>query len=344
MIAGFILAMFLFFSANCFAEHFLAVCNKPVANVWVDRTKDCPTHGLPFIKKDLKHLVTQILYGDLMCVVDKKDDWFLVDVLTQSHYDDNQQQLVDISGWIKASDVTAVSDIDLAKIMPVLKSFSVIQPWFSIHKEQDTNSPVVTAVAFGTQLFGLPYDEKWVLVWLTNGSIGFIKKTGILSLDEKFSQEKIRESLVAYATMFLDSPYCWGGCCAWDRRGRYSITGVDSSGIVHLCHKACGIVTPRDAYSQYIKCDSVEPLALQPGDLAFFMFDTKKNKSVCKVAMYVGDHLFIEAASKQGSDKKVHLIKDTDLLGISLDDIENNSNSETTDEKMIRFGTFIKGG
>lgn len=138
--------------------------------------------------------------------------------------------------------------------------------------------------------------------------------------------------------MFLGSPYCWGGCCPQDKQGKYAITSFDSSGLVFLCHKACGIIIPRNAHHQYLYSSEVKPSNLQPGDLVFFMYPKSNYTQVAHVAVYAGDGMLIESVGNDDTQKNVLMIKDTDLLGTSLATLKNY---ETVNEKLIWCGTFV---
>ena len=67
---------------------------------------------------------------------------------------------------------------------------------------------------------------------------------------------------VAIAEGFLGTPYLWGG---------NSRAGVDCSGLVQLCHLACGIPAPGDADLQQAMGTVIgDNTALQRGDLLFW--------------------------------------------------------------------------
>lgn len=67
---------------------------------------------------------------------------------------------------------------------------------------------------------------------------------------------------VAVAEGFLGTPYLWGG---------NSRAGIDCSGLVQLCHLACGIAAPGDADLQQAMGTAIgDNTALRRGDLLFW--------------------------------------------------------------------------
>lgn len=327
--------LLLWCSTNCLAVDpypYLAVCHQPVANVWTEQQEDVPTHSHPLMSGDLPHLETQILFGDYVEVTKETEGWCFVKVLEQRNYDAEQKQLKEVVGWVRPSNFYQI--LETKK-----KNLAVIQPWGSIHAKPETGAMVVAKVVFGAQLLGEPYDDTWFEVRLTGGKVGYIKKAAVLHFAVVCSQKSKQGLLVSFAKMFLGSPYCWGGCSAWDNRGRNLITSFDSSGLVYLCYKALGIAIPRNVHSQFECCTPVEPSKMQPGDLVFFACPKSNYTRVTHVAMYVGDGMLIEATGKDDTEKKVRMVKDTDLFDVPLYALENN---EIVKGKKIFCGTFIK--
>lgn len=75
-----------------------------------------------------------------------------------------------------------------------------------------------------------------------------------------------KRQIIQFAGQFVGLPYLWGGTSRW---------GLDCSGLVHLAHRAAGVVIPRDASAQQATAIPVELGEEQPGDLYFFARDDR---------------------------------------------------------------------
>lgn len=195
----FFLCLFILFlcSTNCFTDPFFARCKQPVANVWVEPQEDCPTHGLPFMSSDLGRLETQILYGDYVKIIKQNNDWAFVQISCQIHFDSKSQMWGDKCGWVRTSDITKPYKLNWNVFESSPEVLAVIQPWFSIRNEpDDVTSKVIARVPFGTQLEGIPHNNMWFKIGLVDGTVGYVKQTGVLQLNKKYSQQTKRDLLV----------------------------------------------------------------------------------------------------------------------------------------------------
>lgn len=73
-----------------------------------------------------------------------------------------------------------------------------------------------------------------------------------------------KAQIAEFARQFVGLPYLWGGTSRW---------GLDCSGLVHLAHRAAGVVVPRDAAAQHAVALPVALGEERPGDLYFFARD-----------------------------------------------------------------------
>lgn len=94
------------------------------------------------------------------------------------------------------------------------------------------------------------------------------------------------ESVVNRALAFLGVPYRFGG---------QSERGMDCAGFVRRSFAAAGVLLPRQSAQQYKVGCVVTRDELAPGDLVFFRNTYKKG--ISHVGIYVGDGLFVHAAS-----------------------------------------------
>jgi cell wall-associated NlpC family hydrolase len=103
-----------------------------------------------------------------------------------------------------------------------------------------------------------------------------------------------RDALVNLSIELLGTTYRYGG--------NSPLTGLDCSGLVrHVYQQAAGVVLPRSSREMARSGEQVDISTLLPGDVLFF---ARPRKPVSHVGIYIGDGLFIHAASKS---KKVKL-------------------------------------
>ncbi|WP_096635791.1 NlpC/P60 family protein [Clostridium cochlearium] len=88
-------------------------------------------------------------------------------------------------------------------------------------------------------------------------------------------------SVVAYASNFLGTPYLWGGTTP---------AGFDCSGFTQYVYRHFGIKLGRTTYDQIKDGYAVSRDALQPGDLVFF-----GKGSPTHMGIYVGNNMYIHS-------------------------------------------------
>ena len=96
-----------------------------------------------------------------------------------------------------------------------------------------------------------------------------------------------RNKVIAAAKKYENAPYRYGGMTA---------SGMDCSGFIGLSFKdAIRVTLPRSSSGLYTWVEKIPIESAQPGDLLFFKTDSTGN--ITHVALYLGDHRFIHAAS-----------------------------------------------
>jgi gamma-D-glutamyl-L-lysine dipeptidyl-peptidase len=192
-------------------------------------TTQIPLRSTPSEKAEM---VTQLLFGETYSVLDKQNNWLLI----QIHYDSYE-------GWIDKKQHCPVSQQAINQLNKIPMSVS-IDPigmlWVGEAKE--------LPITFGSNLLIADGDSI-----KTADNFQGNKNDINLPQPEKIGQ---------YAMQFLHVSYLWGG---------RTIFGIDCSGFTQIVFKAAGIRLYRDASQQAAQGHAIDFVEeAQAGDLAFF--------------------------------------------------------------------------
>ena len=109
------------------------------------------------------------------------------------------------------------------------------------------------------------------------------------------TQYPLGAAIVKYTLQFLGGEYVWGGATP--------SVGFDCSGLMYYVYEQCGYIICRTARPQVkyngSSVDSMENL--QPGDMVFF--HPPGDPEISHVGMFIGQGLFIHAASRESGIK-----------------------------------------
>jgi hypothetical protein len=195
-----------------------AVCQVSVAPLRADQS-------------DRSEMVSQILFGEKVEILDKKNNWIKI----RADYDQYE-------GWADFKQFLVISDVEYQTIN--LNHYA--SEGFNLAVDEDM--PLT-----------LPMGS--ILPNLENGKIKFgTKELDYLGEFQTGNFSKSNISELAY--FYLNTPYLWGG---------KSVFGIDCSGFVQQVYKFCGYKLPRDAYQQAELGEALSFVEeAEPGDLAFF--------------------------------------------------------------------------
>ncbi|MFH1118645.1 MAG: C40 family peptidase [Bacteroidota bacterium] len=189
-------------------------------------------------------MVNQLLFGDIVEIVDNFDHWCKIRTLFDSY-----------EGWCDQKQIHQLTD----ETLEVLKGSSL---------------RVVTDITglLSTQgKPGLPVVMGSNLYTLSNGLIAGPHGDYHLTEGESNTPELLNtEEIAETASLYLNAPYLWGG---------RSPFGIDCSGLVQIVFKMKGIILKRDA-AQQAKQGSLINLIEESrsGDVAFF--DNEEGKII----------------------------------------------------------------
>ncbi len=178
-------------------------------------------------------MVSQVLFGEYVIVLETKDDWSYVE-LEQDGY----------KAWIETIQLVPTTQNDYEKFTKSTK-VKVVDDFVSVQLDD-----VRVLVAKGSNL---PLFSKGTFVF-NNKKISFSGDV----IRGKQSREEIIETSLSY----LNTPYLWGG---------KTPLGLDCSGFSQMVYHLNGYTIKRDASLQATQGELVAFLSqAQAGDLAFF--------------------------------------------------------------------------
>ena len=205
---------------------------------------------------DRSEQVSQVLFGEAFEILEWTENW--VKIITAND---------DYTGWIARLQFVMLGHIaykTLKQKPPMLTNRPVTQAWKIINNS---------------------------VMYLPSGSsLAFLEGTTCYIGNERFEIIGVigeKETLLASATSFLNTPYLWGG------RTHF---GIDCSGFMQTIFRLRGINLMRDASMQFEQgkpLDSVQEAKL--GDLAFF--ENPEGKIV-HVGMMLNNEKIIHASGK----------------------------------------------
>lgn len=219
---------------------------------------------------DRSEMVSQVLFGETLDVLEMRSNWARVRVATD-HYE----------GWVDPKQFALIDDAELNRINKAKLFYTVDLVQILTHIKTKQMIPLV----MGSHLPGLK-DGK-------------IKIAGEQYLFDASSIQSIvkptRKRVLENAMMYINAPYLWGG---------KSPFGIDCSGFTQTVYKVSGISLNRDASQQAMQGETVNFITdALAGDLAFF---DNEEGNIIHVGILLGDNKIIHASGKVRIDAIDH--------------------------------------
>jgi gamma-D-glutamyl-L-lysine dipeptidyl-peptidase len=214
--------------------------------------------------------VTQLLFGDLVVILQKQDSWCLIQISSDSY-----------QGWVSEGQLTPISTNEYERLLtePIYVTTDLIQVVRNLSKN---TSFLISA---GSNFYN--YHEN--VFEIAENRFEFMGST--IKIEEYDSA-----ALMSNALIFLHSPYIWGG---------KSALGIDCSGLTQLVFKMSGKQIHRDASQQATQGEMIDLInEARAGDILFFDND---NGDIVHTGLMIDDAHIIHAHQKVRIDKVDHL-------------------------------------
>lgn len=268
---------------------------------------------------------SQLLFGEKVRVHEIRGDWARVEGVGQKEFT-HKKLWEGYPGWVRLA--------ALEEGQPVVgaRRAVVSRPWADIRSSEGGNSPRLMRAAFGSLVDVTAQKGSWYEILHQGGRRAWIRKRDVKLTDASAARESpLGANVWKYARSFLGVPYYWGGLSPYDPNYSSAVTGVDCSGLTHLCYRAAGRTIPRDSHEQWMKSTPLRRAQLRRGDLVF-LANAEKPDKVVHVAMYVGGEFMIEGP---GTGLKVRRVTFKKKLGMRLAQIESGA---AIGSKVVYFG------
>jgi gamma-D-glutamyl-L-lysine dipeptidyl-peptidase len=243
-------------------------------NTWALATLSVST--MRAMPDDTSELVSQVLMGTPLKVLDSKEKWYQVQ--TPEQY----------NGWMDRTGL-------------ILRDENGMQDWRKADRylynrisgyaydAPGEEGDVVTDLVIGDLFEAEPSSAGYLKMKIPDGRTGYVRKEDCISFDEWSRSEPYVTSLLSVARQMMGSPYLWGGA---------SSKAADCSGFTKLVYYSRGIILARDAsqqarYGEPIDFSNMENL--QKGDLLFFGVSTQR---ISHVGIYLGNGDFIHSSGR----------------------------------------------
>ena len=228
---------------------------------------------------DANKVQSQILYGEIVYIIEEKEDWAHVVIPAQASIKDKRGY----PGWIPLAQITKVEPEDLESLD--YHPIAVVKD--KITGLLDESGKEIIPLSYNTILPVLAeQDDKGFIEVLTPHGQAVLRKSAIHMYSSTDSiPQNDGQDIINEAVRFQGLEYLWGGMSAY---------GYDCSGFTYNMLKANGYIIPRDATDQSKRGLQIDKKHVQPGDLLFFAYEEGKGR-LHHVGIYYGDGKMIHS-------------------------------------------------
>jgi len=226
------------------------------------------------LPKDASELVSQVMMGTPMKILDYVDKWYLVQ--TPEYY----------IGWMDTSGLQTITQKEMDRwkgsdrcIYNGISGF--------VYDAPGKKGEIISDIVLGGLFEAEPSVRGFLKILIPDGRIGYVKKADCITFKAWITAEPKIQPALSVARTMMGFPYLWGGA---------SSKAVDCSGFVKLVYYMQGIILARDASQQASFGDPVDfsdRNNLQPGDLLFF---GSSIQHITHMGIYLGNGKFIHAS------------------------------------------------
>jgi SH3-like domain-containing protein len=223
-------------------------------------------------------LVSQLLLGTPMKVLDRKDNWYRVQ--TPENY----------IGWVDSASLQRLNSVEMES-WKRSKRFLFNHLTGYVYADPDLRSKTISDIVLGDLIVVEASDRKFFKISFPDHRTGYLRKSDCISFQDWGKTNLTDQSVISVARQMLGFPYLWGGV---------SSKAMDCSGLVKLSFYSQGIILARDASQQArfgIPVNFRNISNLKSGDLLFFGSSAEK---ITHVGNYLGNGDFIHASGKVG--------------------------------------------
>jgi cell wall-associated NlpC family hydrolase len=247
----------------------------PVADLW---TKPVRRSG---VKLDDEAHLSQILYGEIVTVLEAKGEWARVRAEEQEsflHSGDWQGY----PGWMKTD---ALASAPPPRSGPIVRVRQAL-----LQRGED-----LLTLSVGTRLAFVSESGTSTVVRLLDGSLAEIPSASLYTAPSAPTAAS-RAEIIRTAELFLGTSYYWGGRSGVQADPK---VGVDCSGLVSLAYRIHGRDVPRDSHEQKLHAKPTRSAELQAGDL-IFLTDDETSDRITHVMIFTGGDGLIESRKSSG--------------------------------------------
>jgi hypothetical protein len=224
--------------------------------------------------KDASELVSQVLMGTPMKMLDYVDKWYQVQ--TPENY----------IGWMDTGGLQPVTQKELERWKGSDRSLYKCLSGF-VYDVPGSKGKIISDIVLGDLIEAESSGRRFLKIRIPDGRIGYIRKADCISFKDWTIPEPKVQHVISVAEKMMGSPYLWGGA---------SSKAMDCSGFVKLVYFMEGIILARDASQQARYGEPVDfssRNSLLPGDLLFF---GSNGEHITHMGIYLGDGNFIHSS------------------------------------------------